>query len=189
MFGEVNPTLGWVHRAVPAAGFDAGRDGEAGDGVTDHLTLTAAEAADRIAHEENLGEVFAAQGRAAEVFSGAELALDGNTVVGVQSEVRGAFLGGVGAVSPACAFVFVLEFHLYVIIFPGEVEGRRASPLCAGDCSGYAARELGELLRVRRVSKESCGDREGLSEVCGVDVFRLWVRRCRWRERAAVLCV
>lgn len=69
MFGEVDPALGWVDGAVSAARLDAGRDGEAGDGVADHLALTAAEAADGIAHEQNLGEVFAAQAGAAEIFS------------------------------------------------------------------------------------------------------------------------
>ena len=68
---------------MPAAGFDAGREGEAGDGETDHLALTAAEAADGIAHEQYLAEVVAAQGGAAEALAGAELALDRHPVVGV----------------------------------------------------------------------------------------------------------
>ena len=115
--------------------------------------------------------------------------MDGNAMVGVQSKVRDAFVGGVRAVSPSAgAFVFVLEFHFYVFIFPGEVEGRRASPLRGEDCSGYVVRGLGELPRVRRAWRGWRGDREGLSEACGVDASRLWVRRCRWRERVAVLC-
>jgi hypothetical protein len=68
---------------MPAAGFDAGREGEAGDGVTDHLALTTAEAADGIAHEQDLAEIVAAQSGAAELLAGAELALDRNPVVGV----------------------------------------------------------------------------------------------------------
>jgi len=190
MFGEVDPAFGWVDRTMPAAWLDAGGDGEAGDGEACQLTLTAAEAADGIAHEQDLGEVFAAKAGAAEILAGAELALDRDTVVGVQSEVRGRFGGGVTAVSPSAgSFVFVLEFHLCVVIFPGEVEGRRASPLRGEDCSGYVVRGLGELPRVRRAWRGWRGDREGLSEACGVDASRLWVRRCRWRERAAVLCV
>jgi hypothetical protein len=35
----------------------AGRERDAGDGETDHLTLTAAQAADRVAHEEHLFEI------------------------------------------------------------------------------------------------------------------------------------
>jgi hypothetical protein len=40
--------------------FDAGRERETGDGKADQLTLAAAEAADGIAHEKDLGEVVAA---------------------------------------------------------------------------------------------------------------------------------
>ena len=83
MPGEVDPSLGWVNGVVPAPGLDAGREGEAGDGVADHLALTATEAADGIAHEQDLGEVFAAEGGAAEVLAGAELALDRHAMVGI----------------------------------------------------------------------------------------------------------
>jgi len=83
MASEIDPALGWVNRAMPAAWLDAGREREAGDGVTDHLALATAEAADGIAHEQNLGKIVAAQGGAAEVLAGAELTLDRNTVVGV----------------------------------------------------------------------------------------------------------
>ena len=94
MFGEVDPAFRWVDGAMPAAGLDAGRERKAGDGVADHLPLTAAEAADGIAHEQNLGEVVAAQSGAAEGLAGAELALNRNAVVGVESEV-GSFVRGV----------------------------------------------------------------------------------------------
>ena len=60
--GEVDPAFGWIDRAVSAARFDRRRDSKACDGVTDHLALAAAEAADGIAHEQNLWKVFAAQG-------------------------------------------------------------------------------------------------------------------------------
>lgn len=76
MFGEVDPAFRGVDGAMPAAGFDAGRDGETGDGVADHLALTAAETTDGIAHEQDLGEVITAESRAAKVFSDAELALN-----------------------------------------------------------------------------------------------------------------
>jgi hypothetical protein len=89
MPGEVDPSFGWVNWAVAAAGLDARREGEAGDGVADHLTLTAAEAANGIAHEEEIGKVVSAQGGTAEALGGAELALDRHTVEGVYTEVRG----------------------------------------------------------------------------------------------------
>jgi hypothetical protein len=115
MAGEIDPAFGWVEGAVLAAWLDAGRDGEAGDGVTDHLSLTAAQTADWIAHEENLGEVVSAQRGAAEVLAGAELALDRDTVIRVHSEVRGAFVRGVRVIFPSAGtLVFVLEFHLNV---------------------------------------------------------------------------
>jgi hypothetical protein len=51
MAGEVDPAFGGVDGAMPAAWFDARRDGQAGDSEACQLTLTAAEATDRIAHE------------------------------------------------------------------------------------------------------------------------------------------
>jgi hypothetical protein len=83
VFGEVDPAFGGIDGAMPATGFDAGRDGEAGDGVTDHLALTAAKTTDGIAHEQDLGEVITAEGGAAKVFAGAELTLDLDAVQGV----------------------------------------------------------------------------------------------------------
>lgn len=116
MASEVDPALGWVEGPVSAAGFDARGDSEAGDGVTNHLALAAAQAADRIAHEEDLGKVVAAQRGTAEVLAGTELALDGDAVVRVDSEIGSAFVRGVRVVvrPSASAFVFVLEFHLNV---------------------------------------------------------------------------
>jgi hypothetical protein len=112
---------------MPAARFDAGRESEAGDGVTDHLALTAAEAADGIAHEQDLREVFAAQGGTAEVLAGAELTMDRDTVVGVQSEIRSAAVRGVGSLSfSSGALEFVLEFHLQCLLFSGR-DGRSKS--------------------------------------------------------------
>jgi hypothetical protein len=109
MAGEVDPAFGWVDGVMPAAWFDTRRDRQTGDSEACQLTLTAPEATDRIAHQQDLGEVFTAQGRAAKLLAGAELTLDGNAMVGVQSQVRDAFLGGVRAVSPSAgAFVFVL---------------------------------------------------------------------------------
>jgi hypothetical protein len=89
VFGEVDPALGGVDGAMAAAGFDAGGEGEAGYGVADPLALAAAETADWVAHEEDLAEVIGAECGAAKVIAGAELALDWDAVVRVQSEVRG----------------------------------------------------------------------------------------------------
>jgi hypothetical protein len=93
--------------------FDAGREREAGDGEADKLTLTAAEAADGIAHEKDLGEVVAAQGGATECLAGTELALDRNTVTRVQPEVRGMAVRRVRVLfSSARTVELILEFHL-----------------------------------------------------------------------------
>jgi hypothetical protein len=98
---------------MPAAGLDAGGEGEAGDGVADHLTLAAAEAADGIAHEEDLRDVVAAKGGAAKVLAGAELTLDRDAVVGIQPKVGSVAMGRVRALFfSSGAFEFVLEFHL-----------------------------------------------------------------------------
>src|ERR1700733_350804 len=103
--------------------------------------------------------------------------MDGNAMVGVQSKVRDAFVGGVRAVSPSAgAFVFVLEFHFYVIIFPGEVEGRRVSPLRGGDYSVCVACESGGLPRVRQASGAGRGDRAGPSRQRGGDRDAAWCR-------------
>ena len=83
MPGEVDPALRGVDEAVSATRLDARRESKACDGVTDHLALTAAEAADGIAHEQNLADIVAAQGGSAEVLAGAELTLDGDAMVGV----------------------------------------------------------------------------------------------------------
>jgi hypothetical protein len=101
--------------------FDAGREREAGDGKADQLTLTAAEAADGISHEKDLGEVVAAQGGATECLAGTELALDRNTVARVQPEVRGMAVRGVGVLFPSAWTVeFILEFHLQRLLFSGR---------------------------------------------------------------------
>jgi len=52
---------------------------DAGYGEADQLTLTAAEAADGITHEEELSEIFRAKGGAAEGLAWAELALNGDS--------------------------------------------------------------------------------------------------------------
>lgn len=97
---------------MPAPGLDAGGDGEAGDRVAYHLTLTAAQTADGIAHEEDLGEVVAAQAGTAEALSRAELALDRDTVARVQPEVGGVAVRGVRVLRPSAGTVeLILEFH------------------------------------------------------------------------------
>jgi hypothetical protein len=88
MPGEVDPAFRWIDGTMLAAGLDAGREREACDGVADHLPLAAAEAANGVAHEQNLGEVVAAQSGTAEALTGAELTLNRHTVVGIYSEVR-----------------------------------------------------------------------------------------------------
>src|SRR5271168_703780 len=165
---------------MSAAGLDAGREGEAGDGVTNHLALTAAETANGIAHEQDLAEVIAAQCGAAKALAGAELTLDRDTVVGVHSKVGGAAVRRVRALfSSARALVFVLEFHFNVCCFQELVEGRRASPLCGEDRSGCcAACGLSGLPHGRAASKAGRGDREGLSGVCGADGCRWLGERC-----------
>ena len=102
VFGEVDPSLGGVDGAMTPAGLDAGRDGEARYGVADHLALAAAEAADGVAHEENLAEVFSAEGGPAKVLSGAELALDGDAVVGIEAEI-GSLVGRLTSFSAGAA--------------------------------------------------------------------------------------
>jgi hypothetical protein len=83
MSGEVDPALRGVDEAVSATRLDARRESKACDGVADHLALTAAETADGIAHEQNLADIVAAQGGAAEALAGAELTLDWDAMVGV----------------------------------------------------------------------------------------------------------
>jgi hypothetical protein len=62
MFGEVDPASRWVDGSMLSSRLDAGREREAGDGEAGELALTAAEAADRIAHEKDLSEVIASEG-------------------------------------------------------------------------------------------------------------------------------
>ena len=95
---------------MPAARFYAGRDGQACDGVADHLTLTATDTADGVAHQEDLGKVVATECGSAKALAGAELTLDRDAMVGVNSKVRGAAGGGVG--SPVGAVELILKFHL-----------------------------------------------------------------------------
>jgi hypothetical protein len=99
---------------------NAGREREAGDGKADQLALTAAEAADGIAHEKDLGEVVAAQGGSPECLAGTELALDRNTVTRVQPEVRGMAVRRVRVFfSSARRVELILEFHLQRWLFSG----------------------------------------------------------------------
>jgi hypothetical protein len=116
MPGEVDPTLGWIDGAVPAAGLDAGRQRKAGDGVADQLALAATEAANGIAHEQDLGEVFAAQGGTAELLAGAELTLDRYAVVGVYTEIGGGIARRVRAMSSSRALVFILKCHISALV-------------------------------------------------------------------------
>jgi hypothetical protein len=85
---------------MPAARFEAGREGEAGDGEANHLALTATEAANGITHEKDMVEVVSAQGGAAKGLAGTVLALDGDTVERVFAEVRSFRAIRVRALSP-----------------------------------------------------------------------------------------
>ena len=126
VFGEVDPALGGVDGAMAAAGFDAGGEGEAGYGVAHPLALAAAETANGVAHQHDLAEVIGAERGAAKFIAGAELALDGDAVVGVQSEIRG-FAGGMGSFSAlATGLELVLEFHFQCWGFSGR-SGRSKS--------------------------------------------------------------
>ena len=121
MFGEVDPAGRWVDGAMLSPRLDTGREREAGDGEADELTLTAAEAADRITHEKDLSEVIAAQGGAPECLAGTKLASDGYTVARVQSKVRSMDVRGVRVLSPSAGTVeLILEFHLQRLLFSGR---------------------------------------------------------------------
>jgi hypothetical protein len=126
MFGEVDPAGGWVDRAVLSPRLDAGREREAGDCEAYQLALAAAEAADGITHEKDLGEVVAAERGAPECLAGTELALDGDAVARVQPEVGGVSVRGVRIFPSAVTFEFVLEFHLQCLLFSGR-DGRSKS--------------------------------------------------------------
>jgi hypothetical protein len=100
---------------------------EAGDCEADQLTLAAAEAADGITHEKDLGEVVAAQAGAPKCLAGTKLALDRDAVAWVQSKVRGAAVRRVRVLSPPAGTVeFILEFHLQCLLFSGR-DGRSKS--------------------------------------------------------------
>ncbi len=121
MFREVDPASRWVDWTVFSPRLDAGREGEAGDGEADQLALTAAEAPDGIAHEKDLSEVIAAQCRAPKSLARTELALDGDTVARVQSEIRGVAVRGMRVLFPSAGTVeLILEFHLQRLVFSGR---------------------------------------------------------------------
>ena len=97
---------------------DAGRDGDAGYGEADHLALTAAEAADGVAHEEYFGEVLRPKTGSAEVLAVAILATDRSAVGRLGAEVRRASVGGVSAAG--ALLVFVLESRLQLLPSSGR---------------------------------------------------------------------
>lgn len=80
MLGEVDPASRRVDGAMPSPRLDARRKRQARDGEADQLALTAAQATDGIAHQQNLREVITAQRRPPEGLARAELALDRNAV-------------------------------------------------------------------------------------------------------------
>jgi hypothetical protein len=121
VFKGVFPMLG---QAVPMASFinfDAGGDGEAGYGEADKLPLAAAKAADRVTHEENLGEILRTQTGAAEALAGAVLALDGDTVLRIDAKEWFAFVGRAASAAGAIA-VITSGSHSTFIVFGKEWE-------------------------------------------------------------------
>jgi hypothetical protein len=123
MFGEVNPASRWVNGAVLSSRFNTGREREAGDGEAHQLALTAAEAADGIAHQKYLGEVISAQCGTPKSLAGTKLALDRNPVARVQSEIRGMSVRGMGVLFPSALTIeLILEFHLQCLLFSGRGE-------------------------------------------------------------------
>ena len=183
--GEVDPAFGWIDGAVSAARSFAGREREAGDGVADHLALTAAEAADRVSHEKDLRDVVSAEAGAAEALARAELTLDGNAVVGIQTEIRGPVTGRVMISSSVCGLEFVLEFHRE-FSKAGAVD-RRASLRCGEERPGCAMYVWDGRPDGRQASRGEREGREGPSEAFEDGACRRAGVRCRWRVRVAVL--
>ena len=86
-------------------------DGDPRDRKTHSLPLAAAQASHRIPHQQKLCNILRPQLAAPKTLPRAELALDRDAVIGIQSQVRG-FVRGVGSFSAlAGGLVLVLEFH------------------------------------------------------------------------------
>jgi len=101
--------------------------------------LTAAEAADGIAHEKDLSEVIAAQGGAPECLAGTELASDRYTHCAGPIQGKGMDVRGVRVLFPSAGTVeLILEFIFSVCCSPGEVAGREL--LCCTVRSALVAR-------------------------------------------------
>ena len=96
--------------AIRALRLDLGGERDASDGEADALALAAAEAADWIAHEQELSKVFASQGGAAKGLAGAVLTLNGNAVKCVETEIRSFAMRGAG-VLPAARTSIVELIH------------------------------------------------------------------------------
>jgi hypothetical protein len=92
---------GCVEGTSSSLWLDAGGEGEACDGEAHHLALTAAKTANRVAHEEDFGEIFGAQSGTAEGLAGAELTLDRNSLARLSSKVRDTVFRSAGPVSAA----------------------------------------------------------------------------------------
>jgi hypothetical protein len=110
VFGGFGPGSGrwgvmaWVLR------LDPGGEGDACDGKADALAPAAVEAADWVAHEQELGEVLAAQSGAAKGLAGAILTLNGNAVKRVEAKIRSFTMRGAG-VLPAARSSIVELIH------------------------------------------------------------------------------
>src|ERR1700748_1115298 len=97
VFEGIFPVRGEITSTASLIYFDAGRDGEASNCKAHHLSLAAAETADGIAHEKDLGEVLGAESGSAKVLASAVLAADRNSVARFDSEVWLSGLRGVSA--------------------------------------------------------------------------------------------
>ena len=95
--GGFAPMLEFGEGSAGSTLLDVGGDGECGDGEADLLPLAAAEAADGVAHHEEVTEVVWAEAGAAEVLCGAELALDRDSSDGIELIEDGGVVGGVRA--------------------------------------------------------------------------------------------
>ena len=80
MLSKVDPASRRVDGAMPSPRLDARRERQARDREADQLALTAAQATDGIAHQQNLREIITAQRGPPEGLAGTELTLDRNAV-------------------------------------------------------------------------------------------------------------
>jgi hypothetical protein len=125
VFEGILPMFGEAASMAALIDLDAGGDGETGYGEADKLSLTAAKAADRVAHEEYFSKVLRSQAGAAEALARAELALDGNPVLRIDAKEWFAFVGRTASAAGTIAGVSI-ESHLQLLLSSGR-SGRSKS--------------------------------------------------------------